>query len=170
MNTEDKKLIKTVVLAHVLEIMDTDQAQSVTDLIIDDVVKDVEECADGDNWNDSDVRLAIGRVLIQRLSPAERKVCDRARLNTADEYEPLNVRITEEEYPIYYRNKLRELMDENGMTEEEARKALDGWEVTMELVYHTGYGGFAVEAEAVEIGTIYSPYNGTLCEVPKDAF
>lgn len=168
MNTEDKKLIKTVVLAHVLEIMDTDQAQSVTDLIIDDVVKDVEECADGDNWNDSDVRLAIGRVLIQRLSPAERKVCDRARLNTADEYEPLNVRITEEEYPIYYRNKLRELMDENGMTEEEARKALDGWEVTMELVYHTGYGGFAVEAEAVEIGTIYSPYNGTLCEVPED--
>lgn len=74
MNTEDKKLIKTVVLAHVLEIMDTDQAQSVTDLIIDDVVKDVEECADGENWNDSDVRLAIGRVLIQRLSPAERKV------------------------------------------------------------------------------------------------
>lgn len=168
MNTEDKKLIKTVVLAHVLEIMDTDQAQSVTDLIIDDVVRDVEECADGENWNDSDVRLAIGRVLIQRLSPAERKVCDRARLNTADEYEPLNVRITEEEYPIYYRNKLRELMDENGMTEEEARKALDGWEVTMELVYHTGYGGFAVEAEAVEIGTIYSPYNGTLCEVPED--
>lgn len=170
MNTEDKKLIKTFVLVHVLEIMDTDQAQSVTDLIIDDVVKDVEECADGDNWNDSDVRLAIGRVLIQRSSPAERKVCDRARLNMADEYEPLNVRITEEEYPIYYRNKLRELMDENGMTEEEARKALDGWEVTMELVYHTGYGGFAVEAEAVETGTIYSPYNGTLCEVPKDAF
>lgn len=170
MNTEDKKLIKTVVLAHVLEIMDTDQAQSVTDLIIDDVVRDVEECADGEIWNDSDVRLAIGRVLIQRLSPAERKVYDRARLNMADEYEPLNVRITEEEYPIYYRNKLRELMDENGMTEEEARKALDGWEVTMELVYHTGYGGFAVEAEAVETGTIYSPYNGTLCEVPKDAF
>lgn len=93
---------------------------------------------------------------------------DRARLNTADEYEPLNVRITEEEYPIYYRNKLRELMDENGMTEEDARKALDGWVVTMELVYHTGYGGFAVEADAVETGTIYSPYNGTLCEVPKD--
>lgn len=168
MNTEDKKLIKTVVLAHVLEIMDTDQAQSVTDLIIDDVVKDVEECAAGENWNVSDVRLAIGRALIQRLSQDERKACGRARLNTADEYEPLNVRITEEEYPIYYRNKLRELMDENGMTEEDARKALDGWEVTLELVYHTGYGGFAVEADAVESGTIYSPYNGTLCDVPKD--
>ena len=173
MRREDKQLIKTFVNLHMLDIMDTDQAVSVTDLIIDDVVKDVEECADGENWNDSDVRLAIGRVLIQRCSPAERKkerITDRARLNTADEYEPLNVRITEEKYPIYYRNKLRELMDENGMTEEEAREAMDGCEVTMELVYHTGYGGFAVEAEAVEIGTIYSPYNGTLCEVPKDTF
>ena len=170
MRREDKQLIKTFVNLHMLDIMDTDQAVSVTDLIIDDVVKDVEECADGKNWNDSDVRLAIGRVLIQRLSQDERKACGRARLNTADEYEPLNVRITEEKYPIYYRNKLRELMDENGMTEEEAREAMDGCEVTMELVYHTGYGGFAVEAEAVEIGTIYSPYNGTLCEVPKDTF
>ncbi len=154
-------------------IMDTDQARTATDLIIDDVVTDVDECADGENWNDSDVRLAIGRVLIQRCNPAERKkeqIMDRARLNTADEYEPLTVCITEEEYPIYYRNKLRELMDENGMTEEDARKALDGWVETFELVYHTGYGGFAVEAEAVETGTIYSPYNGTLCEVPKDMF
>jgi hypothetical protein len=168
MRKEDKQLIKTIILDHMLGMMDIDQATHVTSLIVHDVVKDVEECTDGEIWNDSDVRLAIGRVLIQRLSPAERKVCDRARLNTADEYEPLNVRITEEEYPIYYRNKLRELMDENGMTEEDAREALDGWEVTLELVYHTGYGGFAVEAEAVETGTIYSPYNGTLCEVPED--
>lgn len=75
MNTEDKtKLIKAVVMNHMVDIMDTDQAWTVTDLIADDVVKDVEECADGENWNDSDVRLAIGRVLIQRCSQAERKV------------------------------------------------------------------------------------------------
>lgn len=74
MDTENKKLINAVVLNHMVDIMDTDQAWSVTGLIIDDVVKDVEECADGENWNDSDVRLAIGRVLIQRCSPAEHKV------------------------------------------------------------------------------------------------
>jgi len=74
MRKEDKQLIKTIVLEHMVGIMDTDQARTATDLIIDDVVKDVEECADGENWNDSDVRLAIGRVLIQRLSPAEHKV------------------------------------------------------------------------------------------------
>jgi hypothetical protein len=74
MDTEDKQLIKAIVLEHMLDTMDTDQARTVTDLIIDDVVKDVEECADGENWNDSDVRLAIGRVLIQRCSPAEHKV------------------------------------------------------------------------------------------------
>lgn len=73
MDTENKKLINAVVLNHMVDIMDTDQAWSVTGLIIDDVVKDVEECADGENWNDSDVRLAIGRTLIQRCSPAERK-------------------------------------------------------------------------------------------------
>ena len=74
MDTEDKKSIKAVVLEHMVGMMDTDQARNITDIIIDDVVKDVEECADGENWNDSDVRLAIGRVLIQRLSPSERKV------------------------------------------------------------------------------------------------
>jgi len=61
---EDKQFIKAIVLEHMLDIMDTDQARTVTDLIIDDVVKDVEECADGENWNDSDVRLAIGRSLV----------------------------------------------------------------------------------------------------------
>lgn len=70
----DKRFAKLVVLDHMLSIMDTGQARTVTDLIIDDVVKDVKECADNENWNDCDVRLAIGRVLIQRLSPAEHKV------------------------------------------------------------------------------------------------
>lgn len=74
MDTEDKKLIKTVVLEHMVGMMDIDQATHVTSLIVNDVVKDVEECTDGEIWNDSDVRLAIGRVLIQRLSPSERKV------------------------------------------------------------------------------------------------
>lgn len=166
MNRADKQLIKAIISHHLVGIMDFDQAFHLTSIITNDVIKDVEECADSENWNNSDVRLAIGRVLIQRCLRPGGEVCDRVRLNKADEYEPLNVRITEEEYPIYYRNKLRELMDENGMTEEDARKVLDGWEVTLELVYHTGYGGFAVEAEAVESGTIYSPYNGTICEAP----
>ena len=73
MRKEDKQLIKAIVLEHMLGMMDIDQATHVTSLIVHDVVKDVEECTDGENWNDSDVRLAIGRVLIQRLSPSERK-------------------------------------------------------------------------------------------------
>ena len=39
----------------------------IIDDIIDDVVDDVEEAADG-NWNEDDVRFAIGRVLMKRLN------------------------------------------------------------------------------------------------------
>lgn len=35
--------------------------------ILNDVVKDVRECADNDAWNEDDVRLAVGRVLCARL-------------------------------------------------------------------------------------------------------
>jgi hypothetical protein len=39
----------------------------IVDNIINDVVEDVEECADPDNWNEDDVRLAIGRTLKNKL-------------------------------------------------------------------------------------------------------
>jgi hypothetical protein len=41
-------------------------AEILTDELLEDVVRDVCECA-GDNWNDDDVRLALGRVLVNRL-------------------------------------------------------------------------------------------------------
>lgn len=43
-----------------------DYVDNILDEIIDDVVEDVECCAD-ENWNEDDVRLAIGRVLCNRL-------------------------------------------------------------------------------------------------------
>lgn len=42
-----------------------DYVDIILDEIIDDVVEDVECCAD-ENWNEDDVRLAIGRVLCNR--------------------------------------------------------------------------------------------------------
>lgn len=42
-------------------------AQNIFDEIIDQVVDDVNETADPVEWNDDDVRLACGRVLMNRL-------------------------------------------------------------------------------------------------------
>ena len=43
-----------------------DYVSYICDSIFEDVVCDIEECADKD-WNDDDMRLAIGRVLCERL-------------------------------------------------------------------------------------------------------
>jgi len=41
--------------------------RSIAESIADDVVEDVQETADPDEWNEDDIRLAIGRVLCDRL-------------------------------------------------------------------------------------------------------
>lgn len=41
--------------------------EAITDAIIDDVVKHVNENADPDDWDEEDVRRAIGSVICERL-------------------------------------------------------------------------------------------------------
>lgn len=87
-----------------------------------------------------------------------------AKLNSVENAEIIEVKITKEKYPIAYNNKLEELINENGMTKDEAEKCLEGWIIPMEIVYHKGYGLFMVESEAVEGTPIYSPYTGDECD------
>ena len=87
-----------------------------------------------------------------------------AKLNSVDNAEIIEVRITKENYPIAYNNKLEELIEVGGMTKEEAEEYLMEWTIPMELVYHKGYGLFMVESEAVESSPIYSPYTGEECD------
>ena len=47
--------IRTIVLNH----------------IIDEVITDVKECADADNWTSQDVSIAVQRVLISKLNLVE---------------------------------------------------------------------------------------------------
>lgn len=51
--------------------------------ILDDVVADVQECADNEEWNEDDVRLAVGRVLCTRLGIDK----DGTPLDSDEEYE-----------------------------------------------------------------------------------
>ena len=45
-------------------------AEMLYDRIIDDVVEDIKSCADVDNFNNSDIALAIQRVLLRKLGEA----------------------------------------------------------------------------------------------------
>lgn len=44
-----------------------DYVNDIINDIIDDVYEDVATCADQEKWNEDDVRLAVGRVLCDRL-------------------------------------------------------------------------------------------------------
>ena len=87
------------------------------------------------------------------------------KLNNSDEYESLGkFKLTEEKTPIAYRAKVEELVEECGFTEEQAKTYINDMEFELEVYYEKGHGLFAVEIDAVESGTIYSPYSGDLCE------
>lgn len=87
------------------------------------------------------------------------------KLNNGDNYEHLlNVRLTENKFPIAYKAKLNELI-ENGLSEEEAREYLDNSTIELELYYSPNNGLFAVETDAIECGaTIYDPYTSQKCK------
>ena len=84
------------------------------------------------------------------------------KMNNADNYESINIKLSKEYTPIAYQNKLDELMDcEAFDTKSEAEKWLSKAPIELELYYEKGYGLFGVEAEAVECAEIHSPYSGT---------
>ena len=85
--------------------------------------------------------------------------------NNSDEYESIGkFKLTEEKTPKAFKAKVEELVEECGMTEEQAKALVKDMEFELEIYYEKGTGLFAVESDAVESGTIYSPYTAELCE------
>lgn len=85
------------------------------------------------------------------------------RLNNSDTYEPIMISLTPEAYPIAFKNKVDELI-EQGMfkTRPEAENYVKSTPIELEVYYEKGTGLFAVQSDAVESGTIYSPYTQEL--------
>ena len=83
------------------------------------------------------------------------------KLNNYDNYESIKVTLSKGEYPIAYNNKIEEGLYK---TTEDAENDNPTIEIEMEIYYEKHYGLFAVESEAVESGTIYSPYSNELCD------
>lgn len=87
------------------------------------------------------------------------------KLNNSDNYESIGaIILTKEKFPIAFNAKVEELLEEGVETSrEEAERLVSQMEFELELYYDKGSGLFAVESEAVESGTIYSPYTADLC-------
>lgn len=87
----------------------------------------------------------------------------RVQANSVENYESINVVITKDRYPIAYRAKMEELVEE-GLYEtiEQAEKAFPRIEIELELYYDKHSGLFGVEAEAIASSaeSICSPYSG----------
>lgn len=81
-------------------------------------------------------------------------------INSIEDAEIISVRLSPDETPIAYENRVRCLML-SGLSREEAEKvALEPMD--LELYYEIGAGLMAVDPAAVESGTIRSPYTGEL--------
>ena len=87
------------------------------------------------------------------------------KLNNGNNYEGITIIIDKEQYPIAYRNKIEELVEQGVYADEELAEFYNPtFEMDCEVYYDKHSGLFAVECGAVESGTVYSPYSGELCE------
>lgn len=87
------------------------------------------------------------------------------KLNSAEECERLIIIVDKEQYPIAYRNKIEELVEQKCYdTIEDAERDNPTFEMDCEIYYDKHSGLFAVECGAVESATIYSPYSGEICD------
>ena len=84
--------------------------------------------------------------------------------HNSDEIEVIKVFLSKNEHPIAYEAKMRELMNESGMTEDEAELFLQTTPFELELYYSYNQGLFGVESEAVTDCDIINPYNGEFLE------
>ena len=67
MEKKDIDFISECIYRRFLLFMDSNDANLISESILEDVVRDVEECADPKYWNSIDVDIAITRVLKERL-------------------------------------------------------------------------------------------------------
>lgn len=65
MNTEQRNEVREAIVNELAYLMDSEYRNSIADNILTDVIVDIEETAD-EEFNDSDIRLAIARVLVAR--------------------------------------------------------------------------------------------------------
>ena len=84
------------------------------------------------------------------------------KINPPESCETIEVLLTEDRYPIAFRNKIEELMEQGAFKDEkEARKWLSSTPIVLEIYYEKHAGLFAVESDALEScpESLCSPYS-----------
>lgn len=75
--------------------------------------------------------------------------------------EYIEVLLTPFRFPIAYKNKVDELMEQGVFdSREEAERWVQSSHIKLELIYEKHSGLFAVESEAIEANACTSPYSG----------
>ena len=91
------------------------------------------------------------------------------KANKIGQEETISVLLTRNAFPIAFQNKLDELMEQGAFnSEEEATRWIESNPIVLEIMYEKDSGLFAVEAEAIESGSIVSPYSGEEIETDCD--
>lgn len=69
MKEDDIKFIRQIVFSFLLRIMgDFADTEKIVDMVINEVIEDVKETADPDNWGAEDVRIALARAIKKKFS------------------------------------------------------------------------------------------------------
>jgi hypothetical protein len=91
------------------------------------------------------------------------------KANKIGQVESIAVLLTRQTFPIAFQNKLDELMSQGAFdNEEDAIKWIESNPIVLEIMYEKDSGLFAVESEAIECGTLISPYSGESIECDNE--
>ena len=86
------------------------------------------------------------------------------KANKIGQVESIAVLLTRQTFPIAFQNKLDELMSQGAFDDEEDAIKWIETAIVLEIMYEKDSGLFAVESEAIECGTLISPYSGESIE------
>lgn len=84
------------------------------------------------------------------------------KINKPEEAELVEITLTERDFPIFFEQKVEELMTNCNMLREEARREAEGMKFEIELCYQKSSGLFAIETEAIDScgSSLFNPYTG----------
>lgn len=90
------------------------------------------------------------------------------RINPPGKEELAYIRLNPCSTPVAYATKVRELVEQCGLSEKDANVLVRNTDFALELYYEKGFGLFAVESEACESPGLVSPYTGRELVQPEE--
>lgn len=129
--------------------------------VFDDYIYGNKEYSVSNSFNGKDFLLTLNEMIV----PLE--TSDKIIAPSDEEEECIDIYLTPERYPIAFKNKVDELLEQGCFeTREEAEADVRRYPIQLDLVYEKHSGLFAVESEALELCT--SPYSGKEIEIDEN--